>query len=101
MSKIKGHLRKALVLEPAKLPDHYSCRFGKWYHSLGKEQYSGSECFRSIDPPHARLHAVAREIVSLANGGEDRRAHELYDEADRLSQTILENLDRLKSQYHS
>ncbi|NJD05202.1 MAG: chemotaxis protein [Methylococcaceae bacterium] len=101
MSRVKGHVRKALVLEPAKMPDHYSCRFGKWYHSLGMEQYSGSEWFRAIDPPHARLHALAKDVVSLASKGEERRASELYEEADRLSQAIIENLDRLKAQYHA
>lgn len=101
MNKVKGHLQKSLILEPVQMPDHYSCRFGKWYHSLGKEQYSGSQHFRSIDAPHARLHALAKDIVSLANGGEVRRAFELCDEADRLSQAIQENMDRLKSEYHA
>jgi len=100
MSKVKGHMRKAVALEPAKMPDHYSCRFGKWYHSLGKDKYSGSESFRAIDAPHARLHAVAKDIVSACNANDERRAVELFEQADQLSQSIVEQLDRLKAEYH-
>ncbi len=29
MDKISSHLRGETMLDPAKLPDHHSCRFGK------------------------------------------------------------------------
>jgi methyl-accepting chemotaxis protein len=101
MYKLKGHvLHDAAKLEADKLPDHYSCRFGKWYHGVGKDNYAGSQHFQAIDPPHAKLHSMAKEIVGLANAGNDTKAKALFEEADRLSHAIMGSMDKLKEQYH-
>ena len=98
MYKIQGHLSKAMHLEVDTLPDHHSCRFGKWYHSLGLRHHSQMASFRSIDPPHARLHSLAKEVVSAANAGNLGKAQEIYRDMARLSAEIVMHLDAVKEE---
>jgi methyl-accepting chemotaxis protein len=98
--KIQGHLHKAIRLEADKLPDHHSCRFGKWYDGLGKESYGNRPGFRAIEDPHARLHRLARESVAALNLGEERKAHEKFQDLTEVSQQIIALLQQLKQENH-
>ena len=36
--------------------DHTECRMGQWYSSMGKERFSHTNAFKTMDKPHAEVH---------------------------------------------
>ncbi|MDB1124497.1 methyl-accepting chemotaxis protein [Vibrio algarum] len=75
---------------------HHECDFGKWYFSTGKQQFSSSQTFNSIDAPHARLHEVIKLILDTSEKGDHAKAEELYKEVEPLSGKVVHLLDQLE-----
>ena len=98
MKKISAHLKGDARLEAAKLPDHHTCRFGKWYDGDGKDQCGSLASYKAIDHPHARIHSLAKDAVTASSGGDAKRADEIYDEMKKLSASIALHLDEMKQQ---
>ena len=82
----------------ADLPDHTTCRFGKWYLGEGKQLCSHSPSFKIIDEPHARIHRIAAEVVDLYNRGEKALAEERLCQVEGMSHEIVELLDAVKAE---
>jgi methyl-accepting chemotaxis protein len=79
----------------AEIKDHTQCRLGKWYYSHGKDLYSASEAFRSIETPHARVHALGKEIDQLTKRGDlDQASHKL-EQMEELSKKMFALFDQL------
>lgn len=98
VEKVAACMSGGASLTLAQLPDHHSCRFGKWYDSEGSELCSELLSFRATEAPHARIHTVAREAVAAYNAGDRAKATALYAEMERLSLKIAESLDNLKKE---
>ncbi|MDA8082481.1 MAG: CZB domain-containing protein [Nitrospiraceae bacterium] len=96
VGKIGSCVRGEAAIDPASLPDHHSCRFGKWYGNGGMQLCGTMSSFKAIDPPHERIHQVARQAVEAASSGNRTRAEELFNEVERLSVRITEEIDRAK-----
>jgi methyl-accepting chemotaxis protein len=96
MDKIHSHLRGDVHLDPAQLPDHHSCRFGKWYEGEGKQLCGTLASYRAIDQPHARIHALAKDAVSGYTAGKTQEADKTYAEMKHLSQAIAAHLLEMK-----
>jgi methyl-accepting chemotaxis protein len=94
LSAINGNIK----IDASGLPDHHHCRFGKWYDKEGTEKYGDSAHFRSIIPPHERIHAMAKEIMQLYNSGNEDQAKALYVEMEKVSAEIMRYLDALKAE---
>jgi methyl-accepting chemotaxis protein len=96
VSKIGECLKGNMMLEPEHLPDHQSCRFGKWY--LGEGQYiCGSlPSYRAIDNPHVKIHVLAKETLSAHNAGDRERAEKGYRDMTAISSRIGDLLDGIK-----
>ena len=99
MEKIHSHLRGDARLDPAKLPDHHSCRFGTWYDSEGKQQCDALPSYLAIDQPHSRIHALAKDAVSTYNAGNTRKADGIYADMKHLSETIAAHLNEMKREF--
>jgi methyl-accepting chemotaxis protein len=84
--------------DPAQLPNHESCRFGKWYFSEGKEKHGSALSFRAIDEPHAKIHAMAKDVVSASNAGDKKKAESMFHDMEDLSERIAGMLDQLKAE---
>ncbi|MDD5286475.1 MAG: methyl-accepting chemotaxis protein [Desulfuromonadaceae bacterium] len=78
------------------LPDHHSCRFGKWYFSDGSKLCADSYSFKAIDDPHERIHRIAKEVVDLRNRGEIEQAERKLEEVEQISSEIVELLEKVK-----
>ncbi|SCC93398.1 Methyl-accepting chemotaxis sensory transducer [Thiomonas sp. X19] len=63
--------------------NHHQCAFGQWYDAQGKATFGDLAAFRAIEPIHAQLHTVARQILQSAQS--NHRA-----EVIRLSTTLLD-----------
>lgn len=101
----KAHLRwverlEALVYRGVKIPrqelvSHRDCALGQWYYSVGERNYGHLPEFRAIEPPHERLHQIARQIVDLMERGDRAQAERLLEQVRGISKEIVAGLDRL------
>ncbi len=98
VEKISGFLQGDVDLKADQLPDHHTCRFGKWYDSEGTEKCGTLSSFRSIESPHARIHSLAKDAVNASSSGDKQQASKLYDEIEQLSREIGIKIDTLKSE---
>jgi methyl-accepting chemotaxis protein len=96
VDKIGACLSGDAALDAAKLPDHRTCRFGKWYAGEGRELCGGTQSYRAIDEPHAKIHALARDTVAACNSGDKAKAEQLHGELEALSARIAALLDDMK-----
>ena len=94
--KIASCLKGDVKLLPADIPDHHSCRFGKWYFGEGGQSCVTLPGYRAIDGPHQKIHALAREAVAAYNAGEGQKAEEAYVQMEGVSLEIGELLDEMK-----
>ncbi len=96
LDKIGSHLSGDARLDPSKLPDHHSCRFGKWYWGEGQERCGALSSFKAIDEPHAKIHAMAKEAISAFDTGDKAKASHLYHEMEGISEQIGSLLGKIK-----
>ncbi|MCA9234392.1 MAG: CZB domain-containing protein [Planctomycetales bacterium] len=83
-------------LATSELADHTQCAFGKWYCGDGQERFGHLPVFRQIEPQHAAVHALAREIFELYQTGELRTAAERLGGFPQLSAKLFASLDELE-----
>ncbi len=98
LGKVASCLKGGTRLDPSQLPDHHSCRFGKWYEGKGKEVCGHLNGFKNIDMPHERIHALAKGAVSACNSGDRDKAQQTYREMEDLSGQIVSLLDGIKNE---
>jgi methyl-accepting chemotaxis protein len=102
----KAHLRwverlEGLVYRGVKIPreelvSHRQCALGQWYYSFGTQNYGHLAEFRAIEPPHEKLHAIARQIVDCIDRGDKSQAERLLEQVRGVSKEIVSGLDRLR-----
>jgi len=81
------------------LPDHRSCRFGKWYFGDEGRKFAGLSAYQAINPPHERFHIVAKAVVAAYDQGDRSRGDSLFAEMETLSDTITERLDAIRKEH--
>ena len=96
VNKVGACLKGDATLDPSQMPDHRTCRFGKWYLGEGKQMCGSLQSFREVDAPHERIHALAKEVVSACNSGDTSKAERIYKEMEDLSEKIGSLLDGIK-----
>ena len=98
MDKIYAHLKGDAHLDPAALPDHHSCRFGKWYDSDAKKYCEDAPSYRALDLPHSRIHALAKEAIATHNNGDAQKAERIFEEMKGHSVQIGKLLGDMKNE---
>jgi methyl-accepting chemotaxis protein len=98
VGKIASALQGDMNLDPTKLPDHHTCRFGKWYDKDGLWIAGKMPSYGAIGSPHERIHALAKEVVAAHNIGNRERAQQLYSELEAVSGTIITLIERLRDE---
>ncbi|MDA8087894.1 MAG: CZB domain-containing protein, partial [Nitrospiraceae bacterium] len=86
-----------IKLSPSGVPDHRSCRFGKWYFGEGRQMCGALPGYKAIDGPHQRIHDLAKEAVAAYNDGDTRKAEDAYNRMEAVSHEIGGLLDEIKS----
>ena len=51
------------------LSDHLNCRLGKWYEGIGKEHFSGTNAFKSMEAPHKIVHSEINQAIKCVRDG--------------------------------
>jgi len=96
VNKVAAHLRGDERLDPEKLADHTTCRFGRWYYGEGMQVCGGIKAFKEIESYHDRVHSLGKEIVSLYNSGDKAKAERLFKEMEDTSAHVIKLLDEIK-----
>jgi methyl-accepting chemotaxis protein len=98
VNRIERCLDGTESVQASALPDHTSCRFGKWYFSEGKELCSCSASFKAINEPHERIHRIAKEAVDLYSRGDTHQAEQKLLMVEDISAEIVKMLDKVKGE---
>ena len=101
VGKIASCLKGDVSLDPAQLPDHHGCRFGKWYDTEGRQICGSFANFRAIEQPHERIHRLAKEAVAAYREHDQNKAERLYTEVEQVSHEIVHLLDAIKRECKS
>ena len=100
----KTNLARALVgdlrLRKDELVDHHACRLGRWFDGARGRLSQHRELLDALDRPHARVHALGREVVDALEAGERDSALAKYEALDQASQEVGDALNRLWAKIH-
>jgi methyl-accepting chemotaxis protein len=77
------------------LTDHYACRLGKWYYTIGTQRYSNYHEFTSLEPIHKKVHETGKLIVDAVERGDVDRARTQLDVLFDLREQVIQKLDGL------
>ncbi len=98
-NRVEDHLNGAINLKETDITDHYNCRLGKWYYSVGMQTVGMLRTFKDLEDPHARIHNIARDAVKHKNEGDAERAQAEFREMEKVSGIIQESLDSLREEF--
>jgi len=80
--------------------DHHNCRLGKWYYEgEGKEFFSGSNNYSSLEYPHSVVHDGTHDVFDLISGGRQldyTALMESFNVMEESSSQVFAALDRIK-----
>jgi len=96
IGKVGACLKGDQKLDPSQMPDHRTCRFGKWYLGDGQQLCGRLQSFKEVDVPHAKIHTLAKEAVAACNAGDKAKAERIYREMEDVSDQIVSLLDAVK-----
>ncbi len=98
VKKIAFCLQGELSLDQNQLPDHHTCRFGKWYDKEGLKICGQLAGYKTLEGPHEKIHNLAKQAVAANNAGNKARAEQLYTELESVSQHVISNINNLKDE---
>lgn len=87
------------TLQASNLPDHHSCRFGKWYLSITRDEIRSSDAFRRIDAPHRQVHDHGCEAITLFRAGNLAGAVAAAERMEAASLKVYAALDELARRF--
>jgi methyl-accepting chemotaxis protein len=96
VNKVRSCLKGEISLDPLQMPDHHTCRFGKWYDTEGKDRCGALSSYAAVSPPHEKIHHLAKEAVAAHRSGDKEKAHKLLINVEETSHVIMGLLDALK-----
>lgn len=89
------------IIPEEELVDHTQCRLGQWYYSKGVENFNNIEAFKQMEPPHARVHEIGKEIASLALQGQTDAALHKIQEMASYSNELFEHIQALLNEVNT
>lgn len=81
----------------SEVPDHHSCRLGKWYDTLQIADVRSLPAFIALEAPHKRVHDCAREALRMREQLGPDAAGEAIDNLYHASVEVIAGLDDLAS----
>lgn len=88
---LDGHLSA----DAKSLGDHTKCDLGRWMGSTDADPVKSRKAFKELDAAHRRLHAMANEIISTAEGSAVEENERRFDQLVATSKGIMEYLSEL------
>ncbi len=97
-TKLRGFLDGKSDLDQSAAFSHTECAFGKWYQSVGLNEFGQIPEIQEINEPHKELHETIKRIVALKTQGKTEAAEEEYQKVGPLSDRIVALLTRIEHQ---
>jgi len=79
------------------IPDHQSCRLGKWAATIADPDLRNHPAFRDLEKPHADVHRLGKEAVRKAAAGDIDGAIATLDDLNDASHAVVDRLSSLAS----
>jgi methyl-accepting chemotaxis protein len=98
--RVRDFLDGNLALSENEAVSHHDCVLGKWLYASGLEQYGHFSEMQALEPEHARMHSIIKEIVKLKNDGNHGEAERRFSEIEELSTKIVGLLKSVERQVH-
>ena len=96
--KVNTYYSAITKTEQFKFVDHHNCRLGKWYYEGdGKENFSNTSHYKSLETPHATVHNGTHkvfELMSQENVDTDAMVA-AFEEMESGSLEIFDTLDKI------
>ncbi|GIV19951.1 MAG: hypothetical protein KatS3mg023_1702 [Armatimonadota bacterium] len=96
VERLEKLIYQGIQIPREELVSHRNCALGQWYYSFGVQRYGHLPEFRAIEPPHEKLHTIARQIVDCIDRGDKAQAERLLEQVRGVSKEIVAGLDRLR-----
>jgi chemotaxis signal transduction protein len=93
MASLESAIRQGHPFSKARSP--FECAFGKWYYAYRPANRQLALLLKGFDQPHARIHALADQLLGLVEEG---RREEALARFQRASETVLKELLNLFEQ---
>ena len=78
-----------------KLPDHHTCRLGKWYDAVKDETIRRHPAYVALADAHKRVHDAGKDALRRTAGGDSNGALTSVEHLEAASREVLACLDRL------
>ncbi|MFT2109891.1 methyl-accepting chemotaxis protein [Marinomonas sp. 2405UD68-3] len=86
------------IADFSSVPNHTSCRLGKWYLSEGKNRFQNNSTFKQIEAPHAELHKHAIDALEAKRAGDVDKGIGYLSKMEAASSRIIGLLGQLENQ---
>ena len=94
-SRLEGLLNGRSTLRPEEVTSHHECAFGKWYDESGVQTCKQFPVFSKVGEHHEKVHAYARQIVTMFQNGEKEKAAVLMASFETEREELFNKLDEL------
>ncbi len=81
------------VMRVEEVADHHACALGKWYDQQKGSSLSQLPIFAQLGDTHARVHALAREVIALLQQGGGFNMEHIIKEETYIDLTIEQTED--------
>jgi methyl-accepting chemotaxis protein len=98
VAKIASCLKGELAVDENQLPDHHTCRFGKWYDKDGQRICGQLPSYKTVEEPHKEIHKLSKEAIVAYRAGNREKADQLYQAAETVSRQIIASIDKIKNE---
>lgn len=84
-------------LNADELPDHHTCRLGKWYDNVTEAKYKDNPIFNLLVEPHKLFHEHGIQAVIYFNDHDMKAALNEIAEVEKASKDVLRLLGELEA----
>ena len=80
------------------IPDHHSCRLGKWYDNVRSEAVRALPVFKGLVEPHEAVHTSAKSAIIASEANRSDEMLRALQDLDSASKRVLLQLDTLATE---
>jgi len=88
--RVESMLYGRIKLDPNVVANHTICRMGKWIYSDGKERFSHSKTYQTVEPLHERFHKVCAAAIVAYNNKDYQKAKSLNTDIQAMSKEVVD-----------
>lgn len=81
------------------MSDHFNCRLGKWYASVGKDNFQHTAGYKGIDEPHRIVHESVNKAITCVKEGtcsnDPSMVINYFRDAENASSKLFELLNQM------